>query len=94
MGALIEDKLNQALHVIEVGFFWDGPAPRPVLLWFGGGSKWGGGMASEGVMNRFQWDPERAAKAPLTSAEGCFDQDGQVFLFVHKWAVGHLCVEV
>ena len=76
MGALKEHKLNQALHIVEVGFIWHGPAARPVILRFGGGSKWGGGMASEGVMNFFQWDPERAAKAPLAGAKGCFDQDG------------------
>ena len=60
----------------------------------GGGGKWGGGMASEGVMDCFEWDPKRATEASLASTEGCFDQNGQVFLFVHKWAVGHLCVIV
>ena len=69
-------KLKQAFHIVKVGFIRHGPAARParlVILWFGGGSKWGVGVASEGVMNCFEWDPERPAKAPLAGAKGCFE---------------------
>ena len=51
-------------------------------------------MSSEGVMDGLDWDPKRATEAPLASTEGCLYQDSQVFLFVHEWAVGDLCVVV
>ena len=76
MWSLVKDKLEQTVHVIKEGLIWHGPAARfarLVVLRLGGGGKWRVGVASEGVMNCFEWNPERPTQAPLACAKGCFE---------------------